>query len=158
MALFRRRQLLRLVSWLGAALVVILAGATLWNAVGPVGLGDASDVARGRFSEGRLAGHEIDARGAALAAHWIETRTEPTTDPLRILWQQLKYNAWTRGYDLVLWLEAEDLDMSSPMFALYQSGRTLFLRIEYKGKNRVLDASFDAAELEEALEPYLKAR
>ncbi len=158
MAVFRARWWLAAGVRLGLVLIVLLAAATAWNVTGPVELGPGSDVALGRFSEGRLAGRETDARGAALAASWIDSRTEPTWNPLEIAWHQLKYNAWTEGYDLVLWLEPEPEteSLSSRRYALYQTGRTVFLRIEYEGKNRVLDASFTPEELEAALEPYLK--
>ncbi len=156
MAAFRARWWLAAGARLGVVLLALLAAATAWNLTGPVELGVGSDVALGRFSEGRLAGRETDAPGAALAASWVETRAEPTWNPLEIAWQQLKYNAWTEGYDLVLWLEPEGGGLASPVFALYQSGRTVFLRVEYEGRNRVLDASFTAEELEAALEPYLK--
>ena len=84
----------------------------------------------------------------------METRTTPTWNPFRILWQRPWYGARTEGYDLVLWMEPEATEPASRLFALYQSDRTLFLRIEFEGRDRVLDASFSLDELERALDPY----
>ncbi len=155
MAVFRGRWWRAVALRLAVVLVALLAGAAAWNVTGAVELGAGTGLARARVSVGRLADLETDARGAVLAARWIETRATPTRNPLRILWQQLRYNVWTEGYDLVLWLEPPGEPLASPIFALYQSGSTVFLRVEYEGRNRVLDASFSAAELEAALEPYL---
>ncbi len=123
--------------------------------IGPVELGDVDDGYVGRVVEGSLRGRNVGPEGALLALRWVETKTQPTWNPLRVVWQQLWYNAWTEGYDLVLWIEPASGDLALRRFALYQSGRTVFLRIEFTGRNRVLDASFTADELERELEPYL---
>jgi hypothetical protein len=143
------------VGWLIGLLAPLLATATLWNVIGAVDLGEVDEGYIVRFSGGSLEGREAGGRGAQLVAEWVADRASPSWNPLRILWHQLWYNASTEGSELVLWLEPGDGDLSRRWFAVYQSGQTLFLRLEFKGKNRVLDAAFSADELEQALDPFL---
>ena len=142
------------VSWSIRLVLMTLAAATLWNVLGAPDLGDVDEGTIVRFSHDDR-GREADGRGAALVVDWLRHRARPSWNPFRVLWQQIWYNAATSGYDLVLWLEPGDGDLDRRHYAIYQSGQTIFLRIEFEGRNRVLDASFSADELERALQPFL---
>ncbi|NND72595.1 MAG: hypothetical protein HKN43_13545 [Rhodothermales bacterium] len=136
-------------------LVLTLMGIVLWNVVGAVTLRDADDSYIGRASEGSLASKRINAGGIALVREWIETKTRPSFDPIKILIYQVWYNAITRGYDLKMWIEPEEYSGSLEQYAIYQFENFVVLRIEYSRRNRVLVTSFTAAELEEALQPFV---
>ena len=141
--------------FLGVLLLGIL-GVFLWNVVGTIRLTDVDERYKGLFYDGTYTGKHLNSEGARLVKDWIETRTRPSWNFAVILRQQFWYNAVTEGYDLHLWLEPAQYDGSLHQYAIYQSGSMVFLRIEFKGRNRVLVASFTAEELEEALRPYVE--
>ena len=147
----RHGRVLRLV----AIVAALLVSATAWNVIGPLSLEEVDERYAVRMVEGSLDAEMIDRAAALLCAQWVEEKARPVWDPFRILWHQLWYNAWTEGYELVLWIEPEPMDLSLREFAIYQSGRTVFLRLEFEGRNRVLHTSFNAVELEQALAPFL---
>ena len=126
---------------------------TAWNMLGPVQLSGINQDYRVRISEGDLAGQTLNADAALLIQDWVENRTKPEYRPFQIWWHQLWYNAITSGYELKLWVDPND---SGLRYALYQTGNMIFLRIEYRGKNRVLRAEFNTQELEEALRKYVQ--
>ena len=61
----------------------------------------------------------------------------------------------TSGYELKLYFEAKPYDGALQQYGIYQTGQVLFLRLEFYGKNRVLQTDFTPAELEAALEPFI---
>ena len=135
-------------------LVAALAGVVLWNVLGAITLRDVDDSYVGSISEGTLASKRIEPAGTSLIKEWIETRTRPSFDPVKILVYQVWYNAVTRGYDLKLWIEPETWSADQEQYAIYQYENFILLRIEYRRRNRVLIADFSATELEETLEPF----
>ena len=84
-----------------------------------------------------------------------KTQTRPSFDPVKILINQVWYNALTRGYEFAMWIEPEEYTPASEMYAIYQYENYILLRIEFQRRNRVLVASFTAAGLEEALQPFI---
>ncbi len=138
------------------AVLIVLAGSVVWNVTGPVVVTGLDAEYYGRVVEGPARGKALSLGGCELVKEWIENRTRPSTNALRILWQQLWYNAVTEGYESQYWIEPREYRSGGPLYAFYISGNTVFMRLEYSGKNRVLEAEFTAEELAEALYPYLE--
>ncbi len=135
-------------------MVIISTIAVIWN-LSMVQL-DRIDVSyTGRFYHGTLAKETLNYLGVMTARTMVENKARPSLDPINILWQHFWYNCFTTGYDQVLWLEPKN-DYRRRQYALYISGRTVFLRLEPDGWNQVLSADFTAQELEKALEDFLK--
>jgi len=138
-----------------AVFIVIISTITiLWN-ISTVQL-DRVDVSYvGRFYHGTLADEPLNYLGVMTARTMVENKARPALNPATILWQHFWYNCFTTGYDQVLWLESKD-NFRKRQYALYISGKTVFLRLEPDGWNQVLTADFTAQELERALEGFLK--
>lgn len=141
---------------LGFGIVVLtILIAVAWNVVGPVSMEDVDKRYQGIFREGKFAGKRLDVDGVLLVKEWIETRTVPSRQAFEILAHQLWYNAITSGYQLKLWIEPAVYLSTPKRYGIHQVDDVIFLRIEFKGRNRVLKASFTIEELEDALEPYV---
>ncbi|KAF1080192.1 MAG: hypothetical protein GQF41_3360 [Candidatus Rifleibacterium amylolyticum] len=82
----------------------------------------------------------------------IEKTASPSRNPIVILYQHICYNAVTDGYDIVFWLEPNQPGSPGRSYGCYLSGKTLFLRVEYDGWNRVLSVPFEKAKIETALQ------
>lgn len=108
----------------------------------------------GCFYHGKLSDSRLNVNGVRVLKKWIETRTRPSVSPLNILWQHLWYNCFTTNYNQVIWISSPS-EIAKRNYALYFSGQTIFLRIEYDGWNQVLIAKFTLAELEEELSKHL---
>ena len=64
---------------------MLLAIVAAWIVIGPVELGDVDDGYVGRVVEGSHRGMKVGPEGALLALRWVETKTQPTWNPLRIV-------------------------------------------------------------------------
>jgi hypothetical protein len=137
------------------SIVAILLAITLWNFVGTVALPDVSPKYIGTVLEGSLEGATVNAEGVALVKDWVENRTRPSIDPVKIIGHQFWYNAITKGYRLKMWMEPFEYLAANELYGIYQQDNYLVLRIEYRRRNRVLVPSFSAEELEQALQPYV---
>ena len=121
-----------------------------WNIYGRVQL-PAVDRSFGIYiSEGPLTGMRLNSNDALLLKDWIESRTRPSIDPIKILLHQLWYNAMTTGYDMKAWLASDVYEAGKEQYGVYIHDTVLFLRIEYGRRNRVLIAQFTSQELEDA--------
>ena len=139
----------------GYALFVAGAVTLLWNWFGPVKLDGINETYSVKIQEGRLTGKNLHRDAVYLVKNWVEKRTRPEVRPIQVWQHQLWYNAVTEGYELKMWIEPGDRS-AGKMYALYQTGTMIYLRIEFKGKNRVLRADFTALELERVLEQFVQ--
>lgn len=135
-------------------IAIILLAPVWWNS-GPVLLDQIDADYIGMIRNGRLAGRTISPEGVLVFKNWIETHTRADFVPWNIIWQHFWYNAICDGYSLQIWTEPLGEFARSRNYAVYQSGKIIFLRIEYDGWNQVLRADFSPEELETALEKYL---
>lgn len=141
-----------------AVFALLLAGSvalSTWNLWGPVSMEGIAPDYEGEIREGEPSGRRISQEGVAMVRAWLERDARPTWDPFEILRHQIRYNALTSGYDLVVWMEPRSYDPDRRSYALYQLGQRLLLRVEPTGRNRVLETRFDAADLIRALTPFI---
>lgn len=146
------------IRYVGLTLLLGLALVTLWNLVGAVLMRDRDEGYEASIFQGRLDGREVSNDGINLIQDWLENRTRPVLNPIKILREQLHYNAFTTGYDIAISVEPEEYQPYKEMYFLYQKEKTLFLRIETSGKNRVLKAEFSADELMAALTNHVRSK
>ena len=142
--------------WMVGTLIILLlisAGIRGWNRM-PISLDQIDETYQGRFYHGALSGKTLNYNGVQVFKTWIETRTRPDPNPFNIIWQHFWYNCFTTGYDQVVWVEPDKVS-SKRNYAVYCSGRTIFLRVEYDGWNQVLRANFSPIELETELGKFL---
>ncbi len=141
--------------YIAITILLVLVATVLWNFLGRVSLKDVDAEYAGSVFEGSLDGAEINAEGVALVREWVENKSRPSVDPVKIFAHQFWYNAVTQGYDIKLWMEPREYSSDRELYGIYQKDNYLVLRIEYRRRNRVLVLSFTAAELEAALEPFI---
>lgn len=94
----------------------------------------------------------VSPEGLRMVRSWIEKRTRPAYGPLTLIWQHFWYNCFTSGYELNFWIEEPTYALSS--YGIYQSGYTLFLRVEPSCWHRVLVTDFTPQELRALLASF----
>ena len=134
--------------------LVLLAIPVIWNA-GQVELSDVNEnyVVRLRSTDPAGKPRMYEGYYAIKLKELIEKSAAPSRSSLNILYQQLWYNAITTGYDMEFWVEPAESRSAGTRYGLYLSGNTLFLRLEYDGRNRVLSVPFTKSDIEAILAP-----
>jgi len=127
--------------------------AIYWNQFGTP-LDSLSQGYQGFVLKGMHQQKMLDERGVALIKSWLEQKTSPTINPLTILQQHRRSGQPTRHYELAIGMRSSDA-AAIREYAIYQTGHTIYLRVEPIGIDRVLDATFSARDLESALKPYI---
>ena len=108
-----------------------------------------------RLNLGRFVNRELSRAGVVALRDLLKSEAHPSRNPVTIIFQHLWYNTITTGYELRIWLHPANRPAEGPQFGLYQSGQTLFLRIEFDGHNQVLSTDFTADQLQDRLASYL---
>ncbi|MFZ5949324.1 MAG: hypothetical protein ACOYXC_01365 [Candidatus Rifleibacteriota bacterium] len=127
-------------------ILLIFAAVIAWNN-GPVKLDEINETYYGTFYDGKMKGQKVNYLGVKLFQNWMETRTRPDRNPLNIIWQHFWYNCIYDGHESVFWVSPQTVT-ASRNYAIYFTGNTIFLRVEYDGWNQVLKTEFSPRELE----------
>ncbi|MDZ4701976.1 MAG: hypothetical protein SH809_19860 [Rhodothermales bacterium] len=142
-----------------AFLLFFLMVVPYWNR-GPVWLSRPDTYTRGMIIKGELEGRSLDANGIAWLYRYSAHELKPVINPFAILFNQYRYRFTPEAFEVVVGAgETPTTEISAtPLreFAVYQSGRYVYLRIEPNGTNRVLYAKISGRELEKSLETYIR--
>lgn len=103
---------------------------------------------------GQYKQHMLDEKGVTLIKSWLEEKTSPSLNPITILVEHQKSKNPEKNYELVIGMTAMTED-GFREYAIYQTQKTIYLRVEPMGIDRVLRASFSANDLQKALKPYI---
>ncbi len=150
--LHRMRYSVRMIAGI---LLAGLLGILAWNSVGPVKLTELDETYVANFRGELLSGQQLGPKGVDVLRSIVEQQSRPSFDPIRILREQVWYNAVTAGYDLQIWIEPAEYTAGKELYAIYLKDNLLFLRIEYKRRNRVLICALSHDEVLEAIRPFL---
>ena len=147
----RKKDALR---FLVAGLFLFSMITVYWNRA-PTPLKNLEQGYQGFILKGALQQKMLDEQGVALIKTWLEQHTSPAINPVSILRQYRHIKKPMDHYELAIGMTSLSED-GFREYAIYQSGRTIYLQVEPMGIDRVLHASFSASDLEKALEPYIK--